>query len=54
MKTNKSPGQDGIYPEDPKEFKCEVVDRLTRKSNVSLKSAVNWNLANVTPVLKGI
>ena len=55
LKTDKSPGPDGIHPRVLKELKCELVDLLTKICNLSLNSASvpeDWKVANVVPIFK--
>ena len=55
MKTNKSPGVDGIIPKLLKEIVNEISTPLANCFNISLKEGIvpaEWKEANVTPLFK--
>ncbi|CAM4721027.1 unnamed protein product [Lepidochelys kempii] len=55
LKSNKSPGLDGIHPRVLKELKCEIAELLTVVCNLSFKSASvpdDWRIDNVTPIFR--
>uniref|UniRef100_A0A4W3J856 Reverse transcriptase domain-containing protein n=1 Tax=Callorhinchus milii TaxID=7868 RepID=A0A4W3J856_CALMI len=55
LKTDKSPGPDGLHPRVLKEVAIEIVDGMSilfQKSVDTGKVPIDWKIANVTPLFK--